>query len=84
MKPNIAASPVPEHVRFSNQQIIFDIIYTPLRTALLRTAASDGAAVRDGMEMFIQQGARAFTLWTGCPFPADEARERVRGELEKR
>jgi shikimate dehydrogenase len=84
MKPDIAAMPIPEIVRFSNQQIIFDIIYIPLQTALLRKAASDGAIIINGLEMFVQQGASAFTLWTGLPFPADEARERVRRELGKR
>jgi len=76
--------PVPASVRFSTQQIIFDIIYVPLHTALLRKAAADGATTIDGMEMFIQQGARAFTMWTGLPFPAAEARECVRRELAKR
>lgn len=84
MKPNIAASPVSDAVRFSNHQIIFDIIYSPPRTALLQKAEAGGAAVINGMEMFIEQGARAFTLWTGHPFPAREARERVLRELEKR
>jgi shikimate dehydrogenase len=84
MRPDFSALPVPDGVRFSNQQIIFDIIYIPMQTALLRKAAAEGATVINGMEMFIQQGARAFTLWTGLPFPEREARERVRRELEKR
>jgi shikimate dehydrogenase len=84
MRPDFSAMPVPDRVRFSTQQIIFDIIYIPLQTALLRKAAAEGATVINGMEMFIQQGARAFTLWTGLPFPENEARECVRRELVKR
>jgi shikimate dehydrogenase len=84
MKGDAAAMPVPDLVRFSSHQIIFDIIYTPLETALLRKAASEGAATINGVEMFVQQGARAFALWTGLPFPADQARERVLRELGKR
>jgi shikimate dehydrogenase len=84
MKPDTAACPVPEAVRFSNHQIIFDIIYSPLLTVMLQRGEAEGAAVINGLEMFIQQGARAFTLWTGRPFPAHEARERVLRELGKR
>lgn len=83
MAPGITESPIPEGVRFSTEQIIFDIIYTPLRTALLQRAETDGAAIIDGMEMFIQQGARSFSMWTGRRFPAKEARERVLRELGK-
>ncbi len=84
MTPGSPDLPVPDHVQFSNQQIIFDIIYIPSHTALLRKAAANGATAINGLEMFIQQGARAFTLWTGLPFPAAEARERVSRELGKR
>ncbi|MGE5313871.1 MAG: shikimate dehydrogenase [Acidobacteriota bacterium] len=84
MPPDTSALPVPETLRFSIHQIIFDIIYTPLQTALLQKAEADGASVINGLEMFIQQGARAFTLWTGREFPAARARERVLRELGRR
>ena len=71
MTPNIDALPVPSAIRFSNHQIIFDIIYTPIETAFLRRAKADGATTINGVEMFVHQGAKAFELWTGKPFPVD-------------
>jgi shikimate dehydrogenase len=77
MTPNIDTLPIPPGIRFSNHQIIFDIIYTPIETVLLRRAQSDGAATVNGVEMFVQQGAIAFELWTGKKFPVDVARGAV-------
>jgi len=77
MAPNIDALPIPSTIRFSNHQIIFDIIYTPVETAFLRRAKTDGAATINGVEMFVYQGAKAFELWTGMPFPVDVARQAV-------
>ena len=77
MAPNIDALPISSAIRFSNQQIIFDIIYTPIETALLRKATADGATTINGVEMFVHQGAKAFELWTGNPFPVDVARQAV-------
>jgi shikimate dehydrogenase len=77
MTPNINVLPIPATIRFSNHQIIFDIIYTPVETALLRRAKADGAATINGVEMFVQQGAKAFELWTGKTFPIDIARQAV-------
>ena len=77
MAPNIDALPISSAIRFSNQQIIFDIIYTPIETALLRKATADGSTTINGVEMFVHQGAKAFELWTGNPFPVDVARQAV-------
>lgn len=75
MKPDIGALPLPATVTFSNQQIIFDIIYNPVETALLRLAKAHGVQTISGVEMFLHQAAHAFELWTGKIFPAEVARE---------
>ncbi len=77
MTPNNGTSPFSPAIRFSNQQIIFDIIYTPIETEFLRRAKSDGAQTINGVEMFVHQGAKAFELWTGERFPVDLARQAV-------
>jgi len=84
MTPNSDALPIPPGIRFSNYQIILDIIYTPIETALLRRAKSDGATAVNGVEMFIHQGAIAFELWTGKKFPIDVARRAVLQALTAR
>jgi shikimate dehydrogenase len=44
---------------------VYDLIYTPRPTALLRAAAERACLAVDGLEMLVQQGAAALRLWTG-------------------
>ncbi|HVG25955.1 MAG TPA: shikimate dehydrogenase [Acidobacteriaceae bacterium] len=55
-----------------NARFVFDLVYNPLETPLLRMARQKGIAVISGVEMFVQQGARQFEIWTGKPAPEDE------------
>jgi shikimate dehydrogenase len=48
---------------------VFDLVYNPLETRLLRQARRVGAATIDGLGMLVHQGAQAFELWTGRPAP---------------
>jgi shikimate dehydrogenase len=84
MYPHTDASPLGAEIQFSNHQIIFDIIYNPIETVLLRRARSAGARTVSGLEMFIHQGAKAFELWTGEQFPFEIARQTVLKELKGR
>jgi 3-dehydroquinate dehydratase/shikimate dehydrogenase len=52
-----------------NANVVFDMVYNPLDTPLLRLAHKRGLHVISGMEMFVQQGARQFEIWTGKPAP---------------
>jgi shikimate dehydrogenase len=44
---------------------VYDLIYTPRPTALLREACRRGCRGLDGLEMLVQQGAASLRLWTG-------------------
>jgi 3-dehydroquinate dehydratase/shikimate dehydrogenase len=55
-----------------NARIVFDTVYNPLETPLIRMAREKGIAVVTGVEMFVQQGARQFEIWTGKPAPEEE------------
>jgi 3-dehydroquinate dehydratase / shikimate dehydrogenase len=48
---------------------VFDAVYTPRWTRLLRDAEAAGCLVVDGVEMFVGQAAAQFTLFTGTPAP---------------
>jgi 3-dehydroquinate dehydratase / shikimate dehydrogenase len=50
-------------------KLVFDMVYTPLETALLRRARTQGATIIPGLEMFIEQAARQFEIWTGESAP---------------
>ena len=58
-------------------KLVFDLVYNPLDTSLLRIARAQGLAVIPGIEMFVHQGARQFELWTGRPAPVDLMRKVV-------
>jgi 3-dehydroquinate dehydratase/shikimate dehydrogenase len=53
-------------------RLVFDLVYNPLETPLLRMARQKSIAVITGVEMFVQQGARQFEIWTGKPAPEEE------------
>ena len=53
-------------------RVVFDMVYDPVETHLLQVARAKGIAVIPGIEMFVQQAARQFEIWTGKPAPAAE------------
>ncbi len=62
---------------------VYDLIYTPRPTALLRAAAARGCRAIDGLEMLVQQGAAALRLWSGCAeVPVAAMREAALRQLE--
>jgi len=67
-----------------NVGLVFDMVYNPLETPLLKLARSRGIPVVTGLEMFVQQGARQFEIWTGEPAPESEMLKVVEHELRKR
>ena len=50
-------------------ELVFDMVYNPIETALLRRAAEQGLAVISGLQMFLEQAARQFEIWTGNSAP---------------
>ena len=67
-----------------NAGLVFDMVYNPLETPLLKLARSRGIPVVTGVEMFVQQGARQFEIWTGKPAPETEMLRVVEHELRRR
>jgi 3-dehydroquinate dehydratase/shikimate dehydrogenase len=55
-----------------NTRIVFDLVYNPLETPLIRMARQAGINIITGVEMFVQQGARQFEIFTGKPAPEEE------------
>lgn len=65
-------------------QLVADLVYHPLDTALLRAARSAGARALDGLGMLVHQAGRQFELWTGTPAPVEAMRAAAEAELERR
>ncbi|MDP8246003.1 MAG: shikimate dehydrogenase [Candidatus Hinthialibacter antarcticus] len=70
MAPNVDQCLVDESL-FSEQHLVFDIIYNPAQTLLLKRAESRFARTINGVPMFVNQGAEQFRLWTGEKPPVD-------------
>jgi len=81
MHPDIddAATTIKES--FVKDQIVFDVIYTPVYTKLLKLAQSQGARIITGLQMFVEQGARSFELWTGEKMPVEKVRKTLESYL---
>lgn len=63
MHPRVEDTPWPG-ARFDGR-LVYDLVYNPRRTRLLREAAAAGCDTLDGLEMLVAQAERQFELWTG-------------------
>ncbi|MEE9432067.1 MAG: shikimate dehydrogenase [Melioribacteraceae bacterium] len=63
--PNVNETPTDIADSFNSNQIVFDLIYNPIKTKFLELAESKGAKTLSGLKMFVVQGAKSFEYWTG-------------------
>lgn len=61
--------------------VVFDTVYNPLETPLLKSARARGLRTIDGVEMFVTQAAAQFELWTSQPAPVELFERIVRERL---
>ena len=74
MRPDVNQSPFLAR-DFKEGMVVFDSVYNPLETRLLREAKSAGCTVIPGSELFVNQAARQFELWTGQTAPIEIMRD---------
>ncbi len=65
-------------------QYLFEMIYDPPQTQLVKLARERGVEVIPGIEMFVHQAARQFEIWTGKPAPWDDMLRVVSVALQQR
>jgi shikimate dehydrogenase len=65
MWPHTEGSPWPNSLPLPQQLAVFDLVYRPRQTKLLRQAETAGARAIDGLGMLLYQAALAFEMWTG-------------------
>lgn len=73
MDPNEGETPVPAEFLHKGQ-IVFDAVYTPYKTRLLREAEANGARVIPGLEMLLYQGTAQFEYYTDKKAPEEVMR----------
>jgi shikimate dehydrogenase len=79
MAPNIDGSPWPENLPFPPHAAIYDLVYNPRETKLVREARSQGQLATTGLGMLIEQAALAFEIWTS----QNPSREVMRASVEQ-
>ena len=82
MSPNVDASPFGDDPPdLSADTLVFDAVYNPPSTKLLRQAEAAGAKTVGGVEMFVRQAAAQFTAWTRLDAPIERMRQVVEARL---
>jgi len=81
MYPHVNQSPLAAGEL--NCRLVFDTIYRPLTTKLMKLAASRGIECVSGAEMFVAQGTAQFEIWTGKRAPEAAMRAAAMKALEQ-
>jgi shikimate dehydrogenase len=68
MYPHLEKTPIHQDY-LRKELLVVDLPYNPLKTRLLLEAEAKGCKIMNGIGMIINQGALAFSLWTGLPEP---------------
>ncbi len=82
MHPNIDASIWPVEIDLPDNAVVYDMVYRPAETRLMKQAKEAGLTVIGGLGMLVNQGALAFELWTEKQAPLDIMWEAAQRALE--
>lgn len=77
MHPNVEDSPWPTNMPFPKKVFVYDLVYNPPETTLLRSARNSGLPAANGLGMLVRQAALAFRAWTGLEPPWEEMYQTV-------
>jgi len=83
MHPDADAIPISKEA-LSEDMVVMDIIYNPIKTCLLKAAEAKNCRTINGVAMFVSQGAHQFELWTGQKAPVETMRQAVLEALKDR
>ena len=81
MHPNVDDEPIATSQNMHEDLVVFDAVYNPNETVLLKEAIKAGAKPVYGIKMLLYQGAESFKIWTGRDAPVDEMEIALRKTL---
>ncbi|MBQ2353959.1 MAG: shikimate dehydrogenase [Methanobrevibacter sp.] len=81
MHPNVDDEPIATSQNMHEDLVVFDTVYNPNETVLLKEAIKAGAKPVYGIKMLLYQGAESFKIWTGHDAPVDEMEMALRKTL---
>jgi len=82
MYPNINRTPIDREI-IPKHAVVFDMVYNPAETRLLRNAKARGNRVVGGLDMLVTQAAEAFRIWFSENPPIEVMRRAARRSLEE-
>lgn len=82
MHPNTDATPFPIEL-LKKEMLVFDVVYNPLETKLIKEAKLKGCETVQGIEMFLGQAFEQFRIWNGFEAPKEKMRAALIDELKK-
>ncbi|MEE8637601.1 MAG: shikimate dehydrogenase [Candidatus Margulisiibacteriota bacterium] len=81
MHPKIDQSPLDQSIKLHSKLLVYDLVYNPAETKLLKMAKASGCKICSGLGMLVRQGALAFTIWTGEEAPLKVMRKAAEAAL---
>jgi len=81
MSPSTENSPIPKE-SLRKDHIIFDVVYNPLKTRLIKDAEEIGCQTISGVNMLIHQGAQSLRIWLGIEPPIPVMKDAVLSSLQ--
>ena len=81
MDPHINDEPIAKSDAMHDGLVVFDAVYNPNETVLLKEAIKAGAKPVYGIKMLLYQGAESFKIWTGRDAPIDVMQDALNKHL---
>ena len=82
MHPNVNDKPVASASDMHEGLVVFDAVYNPNETVLLKEAIKADAKPVYGIKMLLYQGAESFKIWTGADAPVDAMEDALRKTID--
>lgn len=78
MDENSTESIVPDRSILKPELLVYDLLYHPPRTHLMKQAEAQGCTTLNGLSMLLWQAALAFEIWTGVPMPVEHVKNQFK------
>jgi len=82
MHPNVNVSPIASSNDMHSELTVFDAVYNPNETVLIKEAVKAGAKPVYGIKMLLYQGAESFKIWTGYDAPVNVMEKALKNTLK--